>query len=640
VLSLLAWGCAADALYKEHPVGKVVKLLEDMRAQLEKEAEGDDKVMEKMTCWCETNEKEKTQANVDNTAKTGQLESAIEEYDAQQQQLAKELKQLGKDIDTGKAELAEASAIRAKDLAEYVQDEKEQLVSLKGITDALSALTKKLALPQAALLQVQQTLGAKFVRQRRQVQSFLQTKVHTEAPASSEILGILKQMKDDFEANLKESGAEEKAAAKAFVELKTAKKAEINAAQQQSDAKEAQRANAFEKLAESKTDLKDTENVLVQDTAFLADLKKKCGNMDAEFAARKKVRQEEVTAVGEALAILSSDEARDQFDKSLGFIQISSHNVLVQSTEEESMLRARKSASRVVLLAAMKTGSPLLSSLAIKMQADVFDQVKKAIDDLVVELKKEGKDEIKHRDFCIKELNQNQRQTDAAYHQQKRLQTRQEEIDMLLKNGADEIAASNAQITEMQVQLKKATANRQEENADFQMTTQDQRATQAILTKAVDKLKGFYDKKSFVQISQPEGFTERKGASGGAGGVIGMIEGIIAESKAVETDALAAEQDSQAAYEGFVKDTNKALSALQTSVTEKTEAVANADSDNARVKADASQTMSQLEDLHEYAGETHKSCDYTLVNFDARQAARATEIEALNQAKGIVSGAR
>jgi len=484
VLSLLAWGCAADALYKEHPVGKVVKLLEDMRAQLEKEAEGDDKVMEKMTCWCETNEKEKTQANVDNTAKTGQLESAIEEYDAQQQQLAKELKQLGKDIDTGKAELAEASAIRAKDLAEYVQDEKEQLVSLKGITDALSALTKKLALPQAALLQVQQTLGAKFVRQRRQVQSFLQTKVHTEAPASSEILGILKQMKDDFEANLKESGAEEKAAAKAFVELKTAKKAEINAAQQQSDAKEAQRANAFEKLAESKTDLKDTENVLVQDTAFLADLKKKCGNMDAEFAARKKVRQEEVTAVGEALAILSSDEARDQFDKSLGFIQISSHNVLVQSTEEESMLRARKSASRVVLLAAMKTGSPLLSSLAIKMQADVFDQVKKAIDDLVVELKKEGKDEIKHRDFCIKELNQNQRQTDAAYHQQKRLQTRQEEIDMLLKNGADEIAASNAQITEMQVQLKKPTANRQEENADFQMTTQDQRATQAILTKA------------------------------------------------------------------------------------------------------------------------------------------------------------
>merc|ERR1719162_597213 len=71
--------------------------------------------MEKMTCWCETNEKEKTQANVDNSAKTGQLESAIEEYDAQQH--AKELKQLGKDIDTGKAELAEASAIRAKDLA-------------------------------------------------------------------------------------------------------------------------------------------------------------------------------------------------------------------------------------------------------------------------------------------------------------------------------------------------------------------------------------------------------------------------------------------------------------------------------------------------------------------------------------------
>merc|ERR1719191_2260076 len=113
-----------------------------------------------MTCWCETNEKEKTTAISTNTANIASLGTAIEEYTAQGQLLAKEIKQLEKDIDSNKMELMEATTMRDKDRAEYVQDEKEQLVSLEGITNALSALSKSVALPQKAahmaFLQVQQ----------------------------------------------------------------------------------------------------------------------------------------------------------------------------------------------------------------------------------------------------------------------------------------------------------------------------------------------------------------------------------------------------------------------------------------------------------------------------------------------------
>jgi hypothetical protein len=47
---------------KNRPVSKVITLLKDMLKQLEKEAEEDEEIYDKMACWCETNDKEKTKS--------------------------------------------------------------------------------------------------------------------------------------------------------------------------------------------------------------------------------------------------------------------------------------------------------------------------------------------------------------------------------------------------------------------------------------------------------------------------------------------------------------------------------------------------------------------------------------------------
>merc|ERR1719379_2552277 len=230
------------------------------------------------------------------------------------------------------------------------------------------------------------------------------------------------------------------------------------------------------------------------------------------------------------------------------------------------------------------------------MQSDVFAKVKQAIDELVVQLKKENKDEIKHRDYCIKELNTNKRATDEAYHAQHRSQTKHDELELLLKNGNDEVAAWKTTVHETQISMMKASEVRKKENEDFLITVQDQRATQAILTKALDRLKEFYAKKgAFVEVKkQPAGFKEYK-KSGGAGGVMAMIQGIIDESKAVEQDALGAEQSSQAAYEGFIKDSNKSINNLTKEINAKTEAIAKATVEIESVKADLVATLGTLE---------------------------------------------
>merc|ERR1719456_349853 len=194
--------------------------------------------------------------------------------------------------------------------------------------------------------------------------------------------------------------------------------------------------------------------------------------------------------------------------------------------------QARTRASRMLLEEALVLGSPRLSMLAASMRSDVFAKIKTAIDEMVKQLKQEQKDEVKHRDFCIDELNQNEKQTDEAYDTKKELQTKTDDLELQIKNTDEEIAAAKQQIADTQLQIKKASENREKENWDYQQTISDQKATQEILKKALDKLKSFYEKAGLLQTNQeppPADFKEYK-KSGGASGVMMMIETIVEES--------------------------------------------------------------------------------------------------------------
>merc|ERR1719159_1802798 len=135
------------------------------------------------------------------------------------------------------------------------------------------------------------------------------------APQSGEIFGILKQMKETFEANLSDSQKEEMANQKAYEELKAAKEEQIKAAQDQIDTKTQELADTDQKLANAKEDIEDTRESLAADERYLMDLKEKCQMTDQEWEERQKTRQLEMEAVSKALAILSSDDAHDLFTK-------------------------------------------------------------------------------------------------------------------------------------------------------------------------------------------------------------------------------------------------------------------------------------------------------------------------------------
>merc|ERR1719160_1045947 len=172
-------------------------------------------------------------------------------------------------------------------------------------------------------------------------------------------------------------------------------------------------------------------------------------------------------------------------------------------------------------------------AMATQVRLDAFTKVKKAIDDMVAQLTKENADEIKHRDYCIGGLNQNEKTTESTERDHGDVKMKIEDLDMSIEKLTKEIEALKAEIVELNTQLKRAGEDRELENKEFQGTVADQRATQKLLQQALAVLKGFYEKKASALVQArkqdpagpppPPGFNAYK-KSEASGGVMGMIQ--------------------------------------------------------------------------------------------------------------------
>jgi len=500
-------------------------------------------------------------------------------------------------------------------------------------------MQKHASLLQGVLTHSERNAAISFIQAPEDYFDAAPTFKQSYAPQSGEIFGILRQMKETFEANLSDAQKEEMANQKAYEDLKAAKEAEIAAGQAQIDTKTQELADTDEKLAQAKEDIEDTRNSLAADEKFLMMLKEKCQMTDSEWEERQKTRQLEMEAVSKALAILSGDDAHDLFTKTF-------NPALLQ--EESSMQSKRRiQASKLLKAVADKLNSPRLATLAYKVRLDAFTRVKKAIDDMIAQLLKEKEDEIKHKDFCVDEFNTNQLQTEKKEREKQDLLAKIEDLELTIKTLTEEIESLKAEIAEMQVQLKRAGENREKENKEFQMTVADQRETQKLLQAALNVLSEFYGKKAKAALLQqepvgpppPPGFEAYK-KNAASGGVMSMIQQIITDAKAMEAEAIRSEEDAQKAYEDFVKETNASIEAKSKEIVNKSELKAKAEVDLVETKEAKEAVMLELEQLSNYNAQLHQSCDFVLKNFELRQTARDEEVEALRQAKAILSGAK
>lgn len=87
------------------------------------------------------------------------------------------------------------------------------------------------------------------------------------------------------------------------------------------------------KVERAKYDMEKLEEALAADRAFLAELQKNCKNEEEEHAKRVQIRTEEIRALAETLKILTADESRDLFGKTISFLQRGSSRESASASE-------------------------------------------------------------------------------------------------------------------------------------------------------------------------------------------------------------------------------------------------------------------------------------------------------------------
>merc|ERR1719329_824744 len=697
----VASGALSAAALREasgvNPVTKVVGLLEEMKTQVEEEAKEDEKVFDNHKCWCETNEKEKKQAIVDGNARLERLAATIEEGNARAAQLETEIGELKDEIAENEEAVEKATQMREKEKEEFDAEAADSMEAITAMKQAVKVLSKVQLVQKTApaelnttdvadaLVQVRTIISRTAMRptdsgvfksvMQRDLWDMLGSLPGADAPSnsrvitglveqpsgnaagassysaqSSQIFGLLNTMKEEFERDLSTSQKQELNAEISFQKLKSAKVSEIMEAGKSLEEKTAELADTHQRVAQAKEDTELTNDQIANDTKFLKDLVKRCATADEEYAARQKTRNEEMLAISETIKIITSDESRDLFSKSMSFVQIRSRHATRRNL---AMSPQRQRAVSTMLQFAKKysgTSNGLaMATLAVSTKLDGFEKVKAMMDKMIVELKKQQKEEVEKHDACNKDIDENEDETRVKDKEKEDLVALIKDLEAQIKQLTKDIEDLEASIQWAKVELKRAGEDRKTENKEYQQVVADQRATVAILTKALDRLKEFYAPKMLLQrsariqkhqqVQAPPSAGKEYSNNAASGGVMSTIEMIIQDAEAADAEAMKAEQSSQAAYAELVANTNQELTDAANSVTQKSEEKAKADANRLTAEKDLTATLKILEDLHGVNTGLHANCDYIIKNFDLRQQARQEETEAIQEAKAILSGA-
>merc|ERR1719217_1569197 len=150
---------------------------------------------------------------------------------------------------------------------------------------------------------------------------------------------------------------------------------------------------------------------------------------------------------------------------------------------------------------------------------------------------------------------------------------------------------------------------------------------------------------SLVQVTrhrhrqqQPEAdFSSKK--SGESSGVIRMIDMLIADLDKDNTIMETEEKDAQSEYETFMADAKTKRSLDAKAITDKEGSKAAAEAEVETSKSSLKEKKTETVETDEYIMGLHQECDWLIKFYSTRKEARSDELEALDKAKSVLSGA-
>jgi hypothetical protein len=266
-----------------NPIRKIVTLMQNMQKEIEAEGVKEKELFEKFMCFCSSNTGDLGKAEEDAKAKIEEMGAKLKSEEAEKSQLKQELVDHKADREAAKNDLAESTTLRSKEAAEYQALKADSETNIASLSKAIPAIEKGMSgaaflqLPFASrvhkLLESYDNLDA---MDRQDALAFLDQSSSDFSSNAGQIVGILKQMKDEMEANLKEAIADEEKAAAGFAELEKSKNTEIEVATEAIETKTARAGELAVSVVQTKNALEDATEEADNAAKYAEQLGEQC----------------------------------------------------------------------------------------------------------------------------------------------------------------------------------------------------------------------------------------------------------------------------------------------------------------------------------------------------------------------------
>merc|ERR1719293_585240 len=332
-------------------------------------------------------------------------------------------------------------------------------------------------------------------------------------------------------------------------------------------------------------------------------------------------------------------------------MQLQVTNKQVQTEALKALVGVKNQDPRVALI-----------SLTLRGGAKSFEKVIKMIDDMVALLGAEQTSDDDKKAYCEKSLDESEDEKKvleiAISDLDKSIATTEESIATL----TEEIAALLKGIGDLDNQVKEATKTREEENAFYKKTMQEDTAAKDILKMAKNRLAKFYAPKMYVPPAKVERSTagriseemslEQRADPGPPpatwsayatkseehGGVVAMMDLLIADLDKEMASMTTQEKDDQAEYEAFMADASAKRAGDSKSAEQKEGEKADLEAALVKLQKDHKDTTKELYLKEMEIKDFHMECDWLIANFEMRKSARAGEVDSLKKAKASSRG--
>jgi len=676
-----------------NPIRKVVTLMQNMQKEIELEGAKEKKLFDEFMCWCKDDGVAVDKYIDISSSYITQLTAMGKSLEAAKAQTAQDLIGHKKDREGAQGDLEEATVLRNKENTAYAAEKADMEYNIAAMGKAIPAIESGMG--GAALLQTPGVGGLRKIidsyskldtMDRRDAVAFLEGSTDY-APQSGQIVGILKAMKDDMEADLKAAVADEAKAVSGYGDLKASKAKEIEVATEAIEEKTGRSGKLAVNVVKVKDFLADMTAEYKWATKFKAMLETHCGTKEKEFAEKSALRAQEISAISEAISILNDDDALDVFKKTMpsSFAQQPAGFLQLKDAKASKVLKAQ------AILAGLKSKDVnmklLLFTLGSKLKVKstgAFDDVIKMVDDMISLLGKQQAEDDKQKAFCQDELEKSADEEAATKTKIAQSDAALAEETDTISSLMEDISELNAEIAELDKSAAEATEMRKEEHAEYLDTVQMNEAATGLVKKAQQRLQKFYnpvlykaapktemtmeekvitagtfvqirrrstvaiDDEFGVEIKLPNPFGDRKVPAfesfyqkkeTKSAGVISMMDTIITDLEADTKEVEYAEKTAQKEYAELMEDSQGTRASDVKALTTKTAAKAAAEGSLMAAKEKRMAEATDLKLITTSIKELHVSCDFILQNGDLRAEARSNEIEGLKNAKAVLSGA-